>query len=210
MAEQLWTIIPAGTTRQIRGLTFNAVLNGVREEQFDSADLIFRNGETPVSIDTHPEFEEAILDLQPVPRRPEDDETRLDMNPLIDVALVLLIFFMLTTVYEQIRKEFNPPPGQSTDAQGRKTTENKLKEFTIRVSITVEDGKPVFRIENDAVPQEKLLETLIALKQKTGNRQLALEVQPDVPWKAVVAINDAAAGAEFTEIIRVVRKVRRD
>jgi hypothetical protein len=38
-------------------------------------------------------------DPAPVPRppaKPYDDETRLDMTALIDVTLVLLIFFILT------------------------------------------------------------------------------------------------------------------
>ena len=39
------------------------------------------------------------------------DETRLDMNPLIDVALVLLIFFILTTTYESLRRAIDLPPG---------------------------------------------------------------------------------------------------
>jgi len=34
----------------------------------------------------------------------QEDETRLDMNPLIDVALVLLIFFILTTSYAALQR----------------------------------------------------------------------------------------------------------
>ena len=40
------------------------------------------------------------------------------MNPLIDVALVLLIFFILTTTYEELRKEFLPPEPQAENKQG--------------------------------------------------------------------------------------------
>ena len=43
------------------------------------------------------------------------------------------------------------------------------------------------------------------VKEKLGHNVLAMDAAPDVPWKYVVAIQDAAAGAKFQEIIRVVR-----
>ena len=61
-----------------------------------------------------------MADYEPPPPKHPEDETRLDMNPLIDVALVLLIFFMLTTTYEELRKEFNPPRDTSR-TQGKAT-----------------------------------------------------------------------------------------
>src|SRR5437660_2435444 len=51
----------------------------------------------PYRVDDRAEAEEAVqLDFA-WKRRPEDDDDDVDMIPLIDVSLVLLIFFIMTT-----------------------------------------------------------------------------------------------------------------
>ena len=49
------------------------------------------------------------------------------MNPLIDVALVLLIFFILTTTYETVRKVLDMPAraGRATSAASRSVVKSE-------------------------------------------------------------------------------------
>ena len=42
----------------------------------------------------------------------------------------------------------------------------------------------------------------------SGRTDLAMEVDPEVPWKAFVKVQDAAAGAKFQQVIRIVRAKR--
>jgi hypothetical protein len=58
------------------------------------------------------------------------------------------------------------------------------------------------------VAQKDLEAKIIEAKEKRGHNVLAMDVAPDVLWKYVVAIQDAAAGAKFQEIIRVMRKAQ--
>ena len=58
------------------------------------------------------------------------------------------------------------------------------------------------------VPERELEAKFKQHKDSLGFDKLAMEVAPDVPWKAVVAIQDAAAGAKFQEIIRIMRQPR--
>lgn len=205
----LWNIRHQGSPVAVEGVTAQDILEDVKDGLWDTTDEVMGPNDTDwVSMEQHPIFAQAMADYEPPPPRQPDDETRLDMNPLIDVALVLLIFYMLTTAYEELRKEFTPPPPERESKQGKTIENSELKKFTIRVVARQENGETVFRIENEVVPQAKLEEKLIEWSGKTGNSKVAMEVSPDVPWKAVIAIQDAAAGAKVTEIIRVLRPIR--
>jgi biopolymer transport protein ExbD len=202
----LWSVRHAGSPESVDGLTAEDVLDGVKEEIWDPSDEIMGPDDPDwMPLEQHPVFAQAMAEYEPPPPKHPPDETRLDMNPLIDVALVLLIFFMLTTTYEELRKEFSAPAA-GRDKPGTTTTDPELRKTTIRVTAKMENDKPVFRVEGEVVPEKDLEAKFKEYRDKLGHERLAMEVDPEVPWKAVVAIQDAAAGAKFQEIIRVVRK----
>jgi len=64
--------------------------------------------------------------------------------------------------------------------------------------------------ENEVVAERDLERKFTELRDGTGHDKLAMEIDPQVPWRAVVAIQDAAAGAKFQEIIRVERAGARE
>ena len=115
------------------------------------------------------------------------------MNPLIDVALVLLIFFILTTTYETIRKVLDMP--QATAAGVGKLTQvtpDKVKQVMIKVTARVEGGKTVVKVEDQPVP---LREVATALKQYVkSTRKTELLIDADDQWtgKRWSPIQDAA------------------
>ena len=201
----LWNVRHQGSPRSVDGLTADDVLDGVKEGVWDTSDEIMGPDDldwTP--LEQHPVFAHAMADFEPPPPPPHPDETKLDMNPLIDVALVLLIFFMLTTTYQELRKEFQPPEPQPENQQG--VRDEQLKKVTVRVTAKMENNQPVYRVEGEVVAEHELEAKFKQLRDSSGHDKLAMEVDPEVPWKAVIAIQDAASGAKFTEIIRVVRQ----
>ena len=205
----LFNMRSEGSPESVTGLSAEDVLDGVKEGIWEPTDEVQGPGESQwLSLETHPVFAGAMADFEPPPPPVPEDETRLDMNPLIDVALVLLIFFMLTTTYEQMRKEFSPPPGEREGVQGKTITANELKTFTIRASARLENDQLVYRIENEVVAEDDLEKKLKEWLEKTGHSKLAMDVEAKAPWRAVVRIQDAAAGAKISEIIRVSRPVR--
>lgn len=198
-----------GAPQYQEGVAAEEILQGVRDGLWEPTDEVRGPGESDWrALEVHPVFEAAMADYEPPPPKVPEDETRLDMNPLIDVALVLLIFFMLTTTYEELRKEFVPPPGTSTEKQGKVKTEKELKSFTIRVTAQQEGDTSVFRVEGEVVNRRDLESKFKEWVERTGHRKLAMEIDPNVPWNAVVAIQDAAAGARIEETIRIVRPPR--
>lgn len=204
----LFSVRHEGSPEPVDGLTGEDVLDGVKDGIWSATDEARGPNETQwQSLETHPVFANAMAEFEPPPPPIPEDETRLDMNPLIDVALVLLIFFMLTATYEQMRKEFQPPPTDKEKKQGKAITDTQLKELAIRVSAKMEDGKPVFRVENEVVDEAKLEDKFMEWIAKSDHARLAMEIDPKVPWSAVVRIQDAAAGAKISEIIRVTRPI---
>src|SRR6516162_1892381 len=99
-----WKVRHEGSPQSIEGLTLTQVVEGLQDGQWVPTDEVM--GPTDhdwQSIDNHPALEEAAAEVMPPPQVHED-ETRLDMNPLIDVCLVLLIFFILTMSYGALEK----------------------------------------------------------------------------------------------------------
>src|SRR5207245_10488453 len=104
-----------GSPRWVDGLTVAEVVEGLQEGQWDPTDEVKGPADPDwVAIENHPQFEEIAADLEPPPGTQDVDETRLDMNPVIDVALVLLVFFMLTASYAAIQSVLIMPSGART------------------------------------------------------------------------------------------------
>ena len=205
----LWNIRHEGSPQSAEGLTAEDILDGVKEGIWEPTDEVMSSSDSDwMALEQHPVFAQAMADFDPPPPQPQADETRLDLNPLIDVALVLLIFFILTTTYEELRKEFVPPAGQSENVQGTTITEKDLEKLTIRITAKMENDQPVYRVEGEVVAQGDLEVKFEEWQKKSGHTKLAMEIDPQVPWKAVIAIQDAAAGAKIAEIIRVIRPAR--
>jgi biopolymer transport protein ExbD len=201
----LWNVRPQGAHQSADGLTADDVLDGVKEGIWEPSDEIMGPDDHDwVPLEQHPVFAQAMADYEPPPPAHHPDETKLDMNPLIDVALVLLIFFMITTTYEELRKELNPPDPTQKQKQGQ-TTDAALKRTTVRVHAQMENDKPLYLVEGERVSEQDLEAKFKEHKDRSGHQTLAMEIDAQVPWKAVVAIQDAAAGAKFAEIIRVER-----
>lgn len=200
-----WKLRYEGSPDAVEGLTPEQIVQGVQDGDWEPTDEVRGPGDTAWrSIEAHPQFEAALADYEPPAAPPHPDETRLDMNPLIDVSLVLLIFFILTTTYAEMRKKFRPPAvehGEVKQAMG----EGDLRRFTIRVTARMEDGAPVIRVEDEVVPESELQAKIVEWKSRTGQSRLATEIDKNVPWEIFMAIQDAAAGAKIVETIRIER-----
>lgn len=201
-----WSVRHQGSPKAVAGLSDVAVLEGVADGNWDPLDEIRGDQEHQwQALETHPRFAEALADYEPPPRTEPADESRLDMNPLIDVSLVLLIFFILTTTYETIRKVLDMPgvTKSSVDAGTRRTSAEKVKEFTIRVMVRTESGKPAIRVEDQVVQPVDLQAKLQQFVKTSNKRQLLLDAS-GVEWGVVVMVMDAAkaAGIEKTLMLK--------
>jgi biopolymer transport protein ExbD len=200
-----WKIRHEGSPRSIEGLTLAEVLEGLQDGLWEPTDEVQGPDDTDwVAIENHPLLAEAAADLEPPPPRTYDDETRLDMNALIDVCMVLLVFFILTTSYAALQKRLMLPNVTGGEAGIPVVTEKDVADQMIHVTVRMEDGKPVYRVEKNAVSEESLLTALKGFVKKTSRTRLLLEHDADVPHGAVVTVQDAAQGAGMDRVLLLV------
>jgi len=196
-----WTVRHAGSPKVVQGLTTSAVRTGLIDGTWETTDEIRSDaGGSWESLENHSDFAEVAAEVNPPLVSEHEDESKLDMNALIDVSLVLLIFFILTTTYETIRKVLDmPAASQSKLAPGARTAAEKIKEVTIRIEARSSGGKVSIKVENEIVPADGLVAKLNQFSQSTGKKQVLLDAQ-GVEWGVVVQIMDAAraAGIEKT------------
>jgi biopolymer transport protein ExbD len=192
-----WKIRHQGSPTAVEGLSVADIVQGLQDESYEPTDEVMGPADnTWVTLESHPQFAEVIADLEPPPPRVEVDETRLDMNPVIDVALVLLIFFMLTTSYAALRRALELPSGITRNKQGHLVyTKQKVDEVLIKVKAWPgENGEAKFSVEDEEVDR-KYLRTAIK-KYVTDKKKTEMLIDAkDVDWGAIVAIQDAGQGA---------------
>jgi biopolymer transport protein ExbD len=200
-----WNIRHEGSPRMIEGLTLPQVVEGLQDGLWEPTDEVMGPQERQwVAIENHPQLAELAADMEPPLPKVHDDETRLDMNPLIDVALVLLIFFILTTSYAALQKVLKMPDTTSNNPNAPlRLTKERIHELLITVKARKENGVPVFYIEDKKVEPKSILTELSQYVSQQHKTQMLIDAQ-DVDWGTVILLQDAAkaAGIEKAYFLR--------
>jgi biopolymer transport protein ExbD len=200
-----WKVRHEGSPQSIDDLTLAQVAQGLQDGMWEPADEVMGPGDADwVAIENHPQLAEAAAEVEPPPPRVYDDETRLDMTALIDVTLVLLIFFILTTTYAALQKRMDAP-GVSKDKVGPAViTKEQVANQMVHVVVKMQGRNPVVQVEGKPVELDNLRGELRGYVRKTSHNQLLLEHDPDVPHGVVVQIQDDAKGAGMDRVRLVV------
>jgi biopolymer transport protein ExbD len=203
-----WQIRHEGSPQSVAGLTLDQIAQGLRDGRWESTDEVKGPGDRQwLSIENHPQLAQVAADLEVGPVAHED-ETRLDMNALIDVTLVLLIFFILTTAHATAIQKVVPVPTVSVDQKtGRhKVLADQVKKYMVQVRASADSqGKPVLQVEGKTVDvwrdtdgsldEDKLVGLLRPFVQGTPPRTEMLLDAQGVWWGLVIAVQDAARAA---------------
>lgn len=200
-----WQVRKEGSPEVYTLPTEADVLTGLRDGNFVPTDEV--KGPTDPDwqpLETHPTFEEASLDVEPPPVEVADD-THLDMNPLIDVCLVLLIFFILTITYASLERAVSVPE-DSPDEKGASKVELKdIQDRVFIVTVKMDGEKPIIKIGTKGamkeVAQERVFAEMETLINTTTRKEMVLDIDRDVPWGVETAILDAAKGNKVHNII---------
>ena len=160
----------------------------------------------------HPQLAEVAAELEePPPVR--EDEARLDMNALIDVCLVLLIFFMMTTTYAVAVQKTIPLPTLKEDKgikKAYKLDRDKILKYMVRIDARLDakgntavqvEGMKVDVLKDDGtIDSAKLRGELIKYTRGSPPRDEVLLDAKGITWGTVVAIQDAARAADVRMI----------
>ena len=204
-----WNVRHEGSPAVIEGLTTEQVAQGLGEGSWEPTDEIRGSNDTEwLALENHPQFAEAAAELETPPPRAEPDESNIDMNPLIDVCLVLLIFFMLTASYAALQKYIESPEHNAKSINDvPKMKEATLVEVAIPVTAKREGDKTVIRVEKEVVELSDLASILKnALKGNAKKTKMWLDVDDKVPYGIYIAIVDQAAEAGIPVLLQVPAK----
>jgi biopolymer transport protein ExbD len=192
-----WKIRHQGSPSAVEGLSVADIVQGLQDDTYEPTDEVMGPADGDwVTLESHPQFAEVVADLEPPGPKVEIDETRLDMNPVIDVALVLLIFFMLTTSYAALRRALELPTGITRNKQGHLVyTKKKVDEVLIKVKARPgKDDKPVYYVEDEEVDGKYLRAAISRYVKEKKKTEMLIDAK-DVDWGTIVAIQDAGQGA---------------
>jgi biopolymer transport protein ExbD len=202
----VWKVRHEGSPVASADLTFEQVLQGLVDGKLSPEDEV--KGPTDANwlkLEDHPAFAEIAAEMEPEPEVHEDEETNLDMNPLIDVALVLLIFFILTTTYSQLQKIIAAADAsREGPARTRVVKPEEAKATTIQVKVTQAGNKTTIEVEKEVVAPRDLVNVLTRHARDPNRRTLLLQHDRKVPHGVMVQIQDDAKTAGIDKVAIVV------
>jgi biopolymer transport protein ExbD len=213
-----WQVRHQGSPKAAGGLTAQQIAEGLRDGVWVVTDEVRGPNDSDwVPIENHPQFAEVVEDLEELAPRHHDEEARVDMNALIDVTLVLLIFFILTTTRSVAVQKIVPLPTITDAKKGTKVYQaEQVKKYMIRLQAVGEpggalklmlEGQPISAMSPDGKsPDKTKLRDLIhpLTRGQPPKTEMLLDAQ-NVSWGNVVAIQDAAKSAG----IRIVHHLHR-
>jgi biopolymer transport protein ExbD len=124
-------------------------------------------------------------------RQTRSEEPRIDITPLIDVVFLLLIFFMVTTTFQQeTRLKVDLPEALSGAPSVRQ------ERIVLEVSA---EGR--YQLQGEAVVSSReALRAALAALGPAGERPLVLQADGKAPHDAVVRAMDAARLSGFDKL----------
>jgi biopolymer transport protein ExbD len=197
-----WLVRKEGSDTALSLPSAAAVMVGLRDGNWLGSDEVKGPDDADwQTIENHPLFAEAAEAIEP-PRAAETDETTLDMNPLIDVCLVLLIFFILTISYASLERSIDIP--EDSSQQKGPSVKMDIKDIRDRVFIVtarMDGDRPVVTVEKVETPIPQIGSKIKEIINTTGRKEMVLDIEKDVPWGVETAILDAARGNGVHDII---------
>lgn len=196
-----WKVRHEGSPQFVE-MPLELIQQGLVDGLWEPTDEVMGPGETEwTAIESHPQFEELAEELEPPPIKHYDDESHIDMNALIDVCLVLLVFFILTTTVAVLQKRMEAPSVEEGSKLGvLRVTKEQIAQSMIHVTAKMEGDQPVIRVENQAVDPERLALELRKFVRQSSKTMLLLEHDDNVPQDLVVKVIDSAKGAGMDKV----------
>ncbi len=214
-----WQLCHEGSPKVVKGLSFARIVEGLRDGQWDVADEVLAPGDKAWrAIESHPHFAELMEEWEAPPPRRHEEPTSLDLNAMIDVCLVLLIFFILTTTYQNLVQKVVPLPlvkGDGTNAKRVRIEDVKSKMIRVQAQLD-KSGNPAVRVDNQSVSvltsdgkgidADKLADVLRPLARGEDRKTEILLDAKEISWEHVIQIQDGARAAGIQMVHHLMRK----
>jgi biopolymer transport protein ExbD len=116
--------------------------------------------------------------------------TEINITPLLDLAFVLLIIFMITTPMLENSVDLVVPSSAETD---RPVDTQKVQTVSI-------DRNDVLKLNMDALTPAELESALSALRQKDAQVAVVVRAHRDLPLQKFISVMDVVQRAGITKV----------
>ena len=123
---------------------------------------------------------------------------RIDMTPLVDVAFLLLIFFMVTASFSLQKTIELPPPNPDQKGAAQALTLEDLQANTVFVKI--DEANQIFVDDIPAGDPDRLEGVLTQARLTTLRTEVAIDAHPESRHESVVQVIDAATAAGMQKV----------
>src|SRR5262245_26118538 len=197
-----WLVRQEGSPQAVGVPSAGEVISGLRDGNWLPTDEVKGPDDSDWQpIEAHPTFTHAAEEVEP-PKAEPKDETHLDMNPLIDVCLVLLIFFILTITYASLERAIEVPQSNPEQKGPAKVEFKDIRDRVFVVSAKMDGDRPVIRVEKKEVAPNQISAEIKKVIETTGRKEMVLDADPkEVPWGIITTILDAAKGNGVRNIL---------
>jgi biopolymer transport protein ExbD len=208
-----WQLRHEGSPQVLDGLSLQQIVDGLRDGQWQTTDEVMGpNDQAWRPIEAHPQLAEIAEDLETPPPVRHEDPTSLDMNALIDVCLVLLIFYIITSAYAAMVQKTVPLPMTKSNSKGvRVIRVDQVKSSMVRVQASHDSaGKPVVRVEGQTladvlssdgkIDASKIQDAIRPYVKGEDHKTEVLFDAHDITWENVIRIQDGARAAGIQKI----------
>ena len=118
--------------------------------------------------------------------------SQINVTPMVDVMLVLLVIFMITAPLLKVGVPINLP----------KTKAKALPEDQTPLSITINKEERIF-VQNTEISLEKLIPKLISISKNRNDRKIFIRADKVLSYGKVVEIMAIITSAGFNKIALV-------
>ena len=118
--------------------------------------------------------------------------SQINVTPMVDVMLVLLVIFMITAPLLKVGVPLNLP----------KTKAKALPEDQTPLSITINKEEKIF-VQNTEISLEKLIPKLISISKNRNDRKIFIRADKVLSYGKVVEVMAIITSAGFNKIALV-------
>lgn len=199
-----WRLRHEGSPQPVpQPLTGEQIVEGLKDGVYATSDEVRGPGDPKwIALESHPYFSEVSEVIQAMEEEAghEVEDNNIDMNPLIDVCLVLLVFFILATTMSVMEKVMKLPPNQPDSKKPPVTlTEDQAKKY-IMLKIDKKGSAINYNVNGYDAKEEDLLRELERLI-KEGKTIMILDIAPNVDFNAYTVAIDVATQARIDKIL---------
>lgn len=203
-----WRLRHAGSPNPIpTPLSVEQIVEGLKDGFYDHSDEVKGlSDKNWVAVEKHPMFEDAVDTIDQINEildMPEPEDESIDMNPLIDVCLVLLVFFILATTLSILDKVFDVPKTPKKEVKPPAPVDIEIiKREMIVVEAEKKDGKTVVKVDGRETRPEDFEKEFNRIKREIATKKrVFIDSKIGVEWDVIAKVIDAARGVKLEKVV---------